>query len=56
MKTNSKGVLVISIILIIGTPIWLFLVGNTAMGIMWLCVGIIALISALIRRKKEKNK
>jgi hypothetical protein len=56
MKTNSKGVLIISIIWIIGSPIWFFWVGNTAMAVMWLCVGIIALISALIRSKKEKNK
>jgi uncharacterized membrane protein HdeD (DUF308 family) len=56
MKINSKGVLIISIIWIIGSPIWLFWIGNTAMGIVWLCVGIIALIGALIRRKKEKNE
>jgi hypothetical protein len=54
MKINSKGVLVLSIIWIIGSLIF-FWVDNTAMGVICLCVGIIGLISAVIRRKKEKN-
>lgn len=51
---NSTGNLVLAIIWILASPLW-FWAENTAMGIIWLCVGIIELIIGLIRRNKEKK-
>lgn len=50
---SSTGILILGIIWIFVSSLW-FWAENTAMGIIWLCVGIIELIIALIRRNKEK--
>lgn len=53
---SSNGSLILSIIWIPTSLIWFFAVENTAVGIIWLCGGIVELIIALIRRNKEKSK
>ena len=51
---SSKGTLILGIIWIILSPAW-FWAENAVMGIIWLCVGVIEVIIALIRRNKEKK-
>lgn len=54
---SSKGILILAIIWILGSLLWFLGIDNTAMGIVWLCAGIVELIIAWIRRNKEmKNK
>ena len=50
---SSKGILILGIIWILLSPAWL-LAENTMMGTIWLCVGVIEVVIALIRRNKEK--
>ncbi len=50
---KSTGILILAFMWIFSSPLWL-LTENTAMGIIWLCAGMIELIIGLIRRKKEK--
>ena len=52
---SSKGILILAIIWIILSPTW-FWAENTAMGIIWLCVGVTELFIALIRRDTDKIK
>ena len=53
---SSTGIIILGITWILLSPLW-FLAENTAMGIIWLCAGIIELIIVLIRcNKKKKNK
>lgn len=51
---SSKRIFILATMWIILSPAW-FLAENTAMGIIWLCVGVTELIIALIRRNKEKK-
>ena len=53
---SSTGIIILGITWILLSPLW-FWAENTAMGIIWLCAGIIELIIVLIRcNKKKKNK
>ncbi len=51
---SSIGLLFLAIAWILGSLVWFFC-ENTAVGIIWLCGGIVELIIALIRRNKEKK-
>ena len=51
---SSKGFLILAIIWILLSPAY-FWSHNTAIGIIWLCVGVIKLIDALLRYNKERN-
>ncbi len=51
---NSKGIFILAIIWLVLSPAC-FLAGNTAMGIIWLCAGVIEVIIGFIRRNKEKK-
>lgn len=51
---SSKGTLILGIIWIILSPTW-FWAENAVMGITWLCVGVIEVMFALIKRNKEKK-
>ncbi len=53
---SSTGNLILGIIWILVSSLWFWAENNTAMGIIWLCAGIIELIIALIRRNKEKKR
>lgn len=55
-KMSSTGNFILAIMWILASPLWFFLVKNTAMGTIWLCGGIVELIIALIRRNEEKSK
>ena len=52
---NAKGTFVLAIMWIVLSLVWFFLAENPALGIMFLCVGVIALISGLVRENKEKK-
>lgn len=56
MKTSSKTLFILSITWIIVSLLWFLWVKNTAIGVIWLCMGIIELIIAFISKKKEQNK
>lgn len=51
---SSTGILILGIMWILASPLW-FWAENNEMGIIWLCVGIIELIIALIRINKAKK-
>ena len=51
---SNTGTLILGIMWILLSLLW-FWAENSAMGIIWLCVGIIELTIALIRRSKEKK-
>jgi len=53
MKTGSKALFALSVTWIIVSLMWFFWVKNTAIGIIWLCLGIVELIVAIIQKKKE---
>ena len=52
---SYNGILILSIIWILLSLVWFFAIENTAMGIIYLCAGIVELIIALIKRNKEKK-
>lgn len=52
---SINGILILSIIWILTSPVWFFVTENTIVGMIWLCGGIVELIIALIRRNKEKK-
>jgi len=56
MKTSSTGFLILSIIWIIVSLIWFLWIQNIAIGLIWLCAGIIELLIALISRKNKRDK
>lgn len=51
---SSKGMIILGIMWILASPLW-FWAENTALGIIWLCAGIIELIIALIKRNNNKK-
>lgn len=51
---SSKGIFILAITWLVLSVVW-FWAENTAMGIIWLCAGVVELIIALIRRNKEKK-
>lgn len=51
---SSKGMILLGIMWILASPLW-FWAENTALGIIWLCAGIIELIIALIKRNNNKK-
>lgn len=51
---SIKGNLILGLMWIALSLLW-FWAENSTMGIIWLCVGIMELIIALIRRNKEKK-
>lgn len=52
---EKYGILILSITWILTSLVWFFAIGNTPVGIIWLCGGIVELIIALIRCNKEKK-
>ena len=48
---SNKGIIILVIIWMLFSLVW-FLAGNNVKGIIWLCVGVIAVIIALIRNSK----
>ena len=55
MKTSSKALFILSITWIILSLIWFLWIKNTMMGVIWLCLGIVELVIAIISKKKEQN-
>lgn len=51
---SSKGMIILGIMWILASPLW-FWAENTALGIIWLCAGLIELIIALIKRNNNKK-
>ena len=52
---SNNGILILAISWIVSSPLWFFVIENTAMGIIWVCGGIMELIIALTRLSKEKK-
>ena len=51
---SSRGIFILAITWIVLSLFW-FLAENIALGIIWLCVGVIELFIVLVRRSKEKK-
>lgn len=56
MKTSSTGCFILSVVWILVSLLWFLWVKNTAIGIIWLCIGIAELMIAFALRTKEKRK
>lgn len=52
---KSTGLLFLGIAWIPGSLVWFLINKNTAMGLIWLCGGIIEVSIALIRCNREKK-
>ncbi len=52
---SSRGIFILAITWIVMSPFW-FWAENIALGIIWLCGGVIELFIALVRCSKEKKK
>ena len=55
MKTSSKALFMLSATWMIVSLLWFLWVKNAAIGITWLCLGIVELMIAIIRKKKEQK-
>ena len=55
MKTSSKALFILSITWIIVSLLWFLWAKNTAIGIIWLCLGIGELIIAISKKRKEQK-
>lgn len=55
MKTSSKGLFILSIIWIVVSLMWFLWIKNVMIGVVWLGLGIVELIMALISKKKEEK-
>lgn len=53
---KSTGLLFLGIPWILGSLVWFLINKNTAMGLIWLCGGIIEVSIALIRCNREKSR
>ena len=51
---SSRGIFILAITWIVMSPFWCW-AENIALGIIWLCGGVIELFIALVRRSKEKK-
>ena len=51
---SSRGIFILAITWIVMSSFW-FWAENIALGIIWLCGGVIELFIALVRRSKEKK-
>ena len=55
MKTGSKALFILAIAWIIVSLLWFIWVKNTAIGVIWLCLGIAELIVAIVQKRKEQK-
>lgn len=53
MKAGSTGSLVLAITWIIISLVWFLWAKNIAVGVIWLCAGIFALVIALVKRRNK---
>lgn len=51
---SSRGIFILAITWIVMSPFW-FWAENIALGIIWLCGGVIELFIALVRRSKRRK-
>ena len=56
MKLSSTGCFILAITWLLVSLLWFFWVKNTAIGIVWLIVGIVEMVIAFIMHHKEKRK
>lgn len=55
VKNSSRNHLILGVNFIISSLLWFQWVKNTPMGVIWVCIGLVELFVALIRKKKEKK-
>ena len=56
MKLSSTGCFILAITWLLVSLLWFFWVKNTAIGILWLIVGVVELGIAFTMRHKGKSK
>ena len=56
MKTSSRGFFILSITWIMVSLLWFLWIKNAMIGVIWLCLGIVELIIAIISKKKEQQE
>ena len=54
MKSSSRGYFILSITFFLISLVWFLWMKNTIVGAIWLCIGIVEFIIAVITKKKEK--
>lgn len=55
MKNSSRNHLVLGVNFIISSLLWFQWVKNIPMGVIWVYIGLVEFLVALIRKKKEKK-
>ena len=55
MTTSSRGFFILSITWIMVSLLWFLWIKNAMIGVIWLCLGIVELIIAIISKKKEQK-
>lgn len=55
MKTGSTGLFILAVTWIVVSLLWFLWVKNTAIGVIWLGIGVFELIISLIQKKKEQK-
>ena len=56
MKLSSTGCFVLAVTWLLVSLLWFLWVKNTAIGVVWLIVGVVELAIAFVMRHKEKRK
>ena len=56
MKLSNTGCFILAITWLLVSLLWFFWVKNTAIGIVWLIVGVVELVIAFTMRHKGKSK
>ena len=55
-KTKSKAVFIIAITWILVSLMWFFIADNNFIGIVWLIVGLVELVIAIMMQVKESKE
>jgi len=55
MRTGSTGLFILAITWLAVSLLWFLWVKNTAIGVIWLGIGVFELIISLIKKKKEEK-
>ena len=55
MKVSSKALFILSVTWIVVSLLWFLWIKNTMIGAIWLCLGIVELIIAIVSKKKEQK-
>ena len=56
MKRSSTGCFILAVTWVLVSLLWFFWVKSTAIGVVWLIIGVVELVIAFLMRHKDKRK